>query len=189
VKRRELLLLLGSAMMTAPGVRAQQKAVPVIGFLGVAFAGCIVMAAFRQGLGETGYIEGQNLAIEYRWSEGRSDQLPALAGDLIARKVDVIVTIGGTLPALAVKNPSSTIPIVFVTGADPVAAGLVASLARPRRQPHRRQLHINRARAALHRRRRRGAVSSARRHRANALTSPGRGGCANLRSLPRGEAP
>jgi len=131
MRRREFLLLLATNMMAARAVRAQQKAMPVIGFLGVALLPASFMAAFRQGLNETGYVEGQTVAIEFRWSEGRADQLPALTADLIFRKVDVIVTVGGTPPALAAKNASSTMPIVFVTGADPVEAGLVATLARP----------------------------------------------------------
>src|SRR5262245_38905960 len=94
IQRRELLLLLGSAMTTAPGVRAQQKAMPVIGFLGTALPPVAFMDAFKRGLSENGYAEGQNLAIEYRWSEGRPDRLPDLVADLVARKVDVIVTAG-----------------------------------------------------------------------------------------------
>jgi ABC-type uncharacterized transport system substrate-binding protein len=105
---------------------------PVIGYLGSTSLGPdgANVAAFRQGLSETGYVEGQNLAIEYRWAEGNFDQLPALATDLVSRKVDVIVTSGGTPPVRAAQNATSTIPIVFV-GGDPIADGLVASLARP----------------------------------------------------------
>ncbi len=132
MKRRELLLLLGGTLMTARGLRAQQKAMPVIGYLSLASPGSNApnVDAFRQGLRDTGYVEGQNVVIEYRWAEGRHDELPALAADLVGRKVDVIMTSGGTASALAAKNATSTIPIVF-TGGDPVAAGLVASLARP----------------------------------------------------------
>jgi putative tryptophan/tyrosine transport system substrate-binding protein len=133
VKRRELLVLLGCAMTAAPAVHAQQKAMPVVGFLGITSAGpnAQSLAAFRQGLIETGYVEGQNLAIEFRWAEGHYDRLSALAADLVGRKVDVIVTQGGTASALAAKSETSTIPIVFIIGGDPVGDGLVASLARP----------------------------------------------------------
>jgi len=133
MKRRELLLLLGGALMTARGLCAQQKAMPVIGFLSSGSPGPFApfVAALREGLSETGYVEGQTVAIEYRWAEGSYDRLPALAADLVGGKVDVIAASGGPLPALAAKSATSTIPIVFSSGVDPVERGLVASLAWP----------------------------------------------------------
>src|SRR5438105_9452053 len=106
MRRRELSLLLARAMTSAPAPRAQQKAMPVIGILGTASPGAFApyVTAFRQGLSETGYVEGQNVAIEYRWAEGHYDRLPALAAELVGRKVDVIVSTGGAPTALAAKS-------------------------------------------------------------------------------------
>ena len=132
MRRRELLLTV-TAMTAAPAVRAQQKAMRVVGFLSIEGPDVFAprAAVFRSGLGETGYVEGQNVTIEYRWAEGHFDRLPALAADLVNRGVDVIVTSGGNSSALAAKNATSSIPIVFVAGNDPVEEGLVASLAAP----------------------------------------------------------
>jgi putative ABC transport system substrate-binding protein len=133
MRRRDLMLLLGCAMTAARALRAQQKAMPVIGFLGVNSPGPTApsVTAFHQGLSETGYVEGQNVTVEYRWAEGRYDRLPALAADLVSRKVDLIVASGALPSALAAKNATSTIPIVFTGVGDPVGVGLVTSLARP----------------------------------------------------------
>ena len=130
--RRELLILLGGAVMAPRAIRAQQKAMPVIGYLGAGSPGpnAPLVAAFHQGLSETGWVEGQNLAIEFRWAEGRYDRLPALAADLVGRQVDVIAA-NDAPAARAAKSAASTIPIVFAVGTDPVGDGLVASLARP----------------------------------------------------------
>jgi putative ABC transport system substrate-binding protein len=134
--RRDVIALIGGAVAGWPlTMRAQQKAMPVIGILAAASpdnAGAQrMLAAFREGLRETGYVEGQNIAIEYRWAEAQFDRLPALAADLVDRKVDVIVTEGGDGSVLAAKKATSRIPVVFHTNSDPVAMSLVASLARP----------------------------------------------------------
>jgi putative tryptophan/tyrosine transport system substrate-binding protein len=132
MRRRDFIILLAGAMGGWPSVaRAQQNAMPVIGYLSSGSPGPDgpSLATFRQGLSESGYVEGENLAIEYRWAEGRYDELPALAADLVGRKVDVIAT-GGTPSVLAAKGATSTIPIVFGNG-DPVEGGVIAGLSRP----------------------------------------------------------
>jgi putative tryptophan/tyrosine transport system substrate-binding protein len=115
MRRRNFMTVLAGAAAYPLLAGAQQKAMPVVGFLGSTSPGPFAsfVAAFHQGLSETGYIEGQDMAIEYRWAEGRYDQLPALAADLVGRKVDVIVASGASPSALAAKNATSTIPIVF----------------------------------------------------------------------------
>jgi putative ABC transport system substrate-binding protein len=128
-----LVLLLGGVAFAWPhALSGQQTRAPVIGWLssGTPGAGVPTLAAFRQGLAETGYVEGQNVAIEYRWAEGHYDLLPALAADLVGRKVEIIAAMAPPA-ALAAKEATSTTPIVFQVGTDPVATGLVASLARP----------------------------------------------------------
>ena len=134
MRRRAFISLLGGVMSAPRVLRAQQKAMPTIGILGLGYpddpAIALNLAAFRRGLNETGFVEGQNVVIEYRWAVNDQRRLPALAAELAARKVDVIVNEGGTVSAVEAKNATSAIPIVFHTS-DAIADGLVTNLARP----------------------------------------------------------
>jgi putative ABC transport system substrate-binding protein len=135
MKRREFITFVGGAVAAWPlAARAQQSSIPVVGWLAATAQGSFGRPraeGFRRGLSETGFVDGHSVKIEYRWAENRYAQLPAMAADLVSRKVDAIVTSGGSVAALAAKTATATIPVVFEIGADPIKAGLVPNLNRP----------------------------------------------------------